>query len=264
MGHLDEFFKFARRPLHSADQLAWWLEKCLDLRVPRKARCAHHVAPFEYVWRAYREPACDQVVWASRGGGKTRLGAAATLLDLLHKPNVQVRILGGSMDQSLKMWEYLLPDLERVGARDLARAVRGRTREVVLASSGSRVAVLPQSQRAVRGLRVQKLRCDEVELFDHEVWHAAQLVTRSAVPRNIELEFATDYPEVIAGTVEALSTHHKPWGLMRQVIDRADERGVRARRARAVPAGAGVQDVPAARGVRRDREDRVQGVLPDR
>ena len=221
MGRFDEFFKMARRPVHSPDQLAFWVEKFLGLRVPRKAMCAHHVAPFKYLERAYFEPASDQVVWASRGGGKTRLGAAATLLDLLHKPNVQIRILGGSMDQSLKMWEYLLPDLERVGARDLARQVRGRTREVVLASSGSRVAVLPQSQRAVRGLRVQKLRCDEVELFDHEVWHAAQLVTRTTVPRNVEDEFAGDYPEVIAGTVEALSTHHKAWGLMQRIIERA-------------------------------------------
>src|SRR5688500_8615608 len=164
MGFLDKDYEEVMRPLLSADSLAHWVEKVLSLRVPRKAVCKHHVPPFTYLWRAYKEPACGQVVWASRGGGKTRLGAVATLLDLLHKPNVQVRILGGSMEQSLKMWEHLLPDLERVGARELARHVRGRTREVVLASSGSRVAVLPQSQRAVRGLRVQKLRCDEVEL----------------------------------------------------------------------------------------------------
>ena len=226
MGCFDEYFKMARRPMHSVDQLALWVEQLLGLRVPRKAVCPHHVAPMAYLERAYFEPASDQVVWASRGGGKTRLGAVATLLDLLHKPNVQVRILGGSMEQSLKMWEYLLPDLERVGARDLARAVRGRTREVVLASSGSRVAVLPQSQRAVRGLRVQKLRCDEVELFDHEVWHAAQLVTRTTVPRNTEDEYASDYPDVIGGTIEALSTHHKMWGLMGQVIEHAQEKNV--------------------------------------
>jgi hypothetical protein len=212
--------------MHSAEELADWLKLFLGLRVPRKAVCAHHVAPFEYLRRAYFEPGSDQVVWASRGGGKTRLGAAATLLDMLHKPNVQVRILGGSMEQSLKMWEYLLPDLERVGALDLAREVRRRTREVVLASSGSRVAVLPQSQKAVRGLRVQKLRCDEVELFDHEIWHAAQLVTRTTVPRNIEDDYAGDYPDVIAGTVEALSTHHKPWGLMGRVIEHAKEKKV--------------------------------------
>ena len=226
MGRFDQEYKTVRRPMHSAEQLAEWVRIFLGLRVPRKPICAHHIAPFEYLKRAYFEPASDQVVWASRGGGKTRLGAVATLLDLLHKPNVQVRILGGSMEQSLKMWEYLLPDLERVGAMDLARHVRGRTREVVLASSGSRVAVLPQSQHAVRGLRVQKLRCDEVEVFRHEIWHAAQLVTRTIVPRNTEDEYAGDYPDVIAGTVEALSTHHKPWGLMSRVIERAQEKKI--------------------------------------
>src|SRR5688572_16466067 len=118
MESLDRFFAEAMKPLLSQEHLATWVESFLGLRVPRKAVCKHHVPPFTYLWRAYKEPACDQVVWASRGGGKTRLGAVATLLDLLHKPNVQVRILGGSMEQSLKMWEHLLPDLERVGARE--------------------------------------------------------------------------------------------------------------------------------------------------
>ena len=35
--------------------------------------------------------------------------------------------------------------------------------------------MLAQSQRAVRGLRVQKLRCDEVEMFNPSIWEAAQL-----------------------------------------------------------------------------------------
>ncbi len=36
--------------------------------------------------------------------------------------------------------------------------------------NGAKAAVLAQSQRAVRGLHVQKLRCDEVEMFDPQVW----------------------------------------------------------------------------------------------
>ena len=50
----------------------------------------------------------------------------------------------------------------------------------------SPAGVLAQSQRSVRGLRVQKLRCDEVELFDPAVWEAAQLTTRSAHIPNFE------------------------------------------------------------------------------
>src|SRR5438552_4677425 len=76
--------------------------------------CPHHNTPFDYLKRVYFEPAKDVVVWAPRGGGKTRMGAAATLLDLLHKPGVQVRILGGSLEQSRRMWEHLLEDAKQL------------------------------------------------------------------------------------------------------------------------------------------------------
>jgi hypothetical protein len=199
------------RPLRTDDELAGWLRLYCGLRVPRRAVCAHHAAPFDYVRRAYFEPSSDQVVHAPRGGGKTRLAAAATLLDLLHKPGIAVRILGGSLEQSLRMWEHLLPDLQRV-APDLIERISA-SRHVRL-MGGSSCAVLTQSQRAVRGLRLQKLRCDEVELFDPDVWEAAQLVTRSVRRRET----------LVRGAIDALSTLHVAGGLMQKVIDNATTR----------------------------------------
>jgi hypothetical protein len=78
-------------------------------------------------------------------------------------------------------------------------------------------------------VRVQKLRCDEVEVFDPRVWEAAQLVTRSLVAGAASAP-PTDggaKPEVFAGVVEALSTVHRPGGLMEGIVDRATEGGVR-------------------------------------
>lgn len=49
------------------------------------------------------EVSADCVVWAARGTGKTFLGAVATLLDLVFKPGVQIKILGGSLEQSRRM-----------------------------------------------------------------------------------------------------------------------------------------------------------------
>ena len=156
------------------------------------------------------------VVWAPRGGGKTRLAAVATLLDLLHKPGAQVRILGGSLEQSLKLWDYLLPDLDRLARKLLTKRLRDSSRRVRLTTGGD-AAVLTQSQRAVRGLRVQKLRCDEVELFDEGVWEAAQLVTRSQARGG----------RTVSGAVEALSTLHASHGLMGRVVARAEANGTR-------------------------------------
>ncbi|HYO10725.1 MAG TPA: hypothetical protein VER17_17300 [Tepidisphaeraceae bacterium] len=250
--------KMLTTPCTDADHLHDWVKTFLGLDTPREAVCPGHDAPFEYLKAAYFEPAGDLVVWAPRGGGKTRLGAAATLLDLLHKPGVEVRILGGSLEQSRRMWEHLMADVERAAAEQVARRAPGvRASQEIRLANGSRAGVLAQSQRAVRGLRVQKLRCDEVELFDPAVWEAAQLVTKSQVSgfgnrgsgedtesnaaslpdptpdtRNpkpdAEPETRNPKPDPsIRGCVEAISTLHKPWGLMNDVVERARREGTR-------------------------------------
>src|SRR6478672_9072037 len=147
-------------PCENPDDLHYWLKIYCGITVPRRAVCPGHCAPFDYLLYSYFEPATDVVVWAPRGGGKTRLAALATLLDLLHKPGCNVRILGGSMEQSLRMWEHLFPDLTDM-CKEMLDSKSKSSRRVSL-NNGSSAAVLTQSQRAVRGLRVQKLRCDEV------------------------------------------------------------------------------------------------------
>jgi len=185
----------------------------LQLKIPRRAVCPHHQAPFDYLLKTYFEPAKDLVVWAPRGGGKTRLAAVATLLDLLHKPGVAVTILGGSLLQSLRMWDHLIPDLDRI-AEDLLDGKK-RSRSVRL-TNASHANVVAQSERSVRGLRVQKLRCDELELFDPQVLEAAKLTTRS-----IKLADGSS----VAGTMEALSTLHTPWGLMHDWVQQSPAAG---------------------------------------
>jgi hypothetical protein len=220
------------QPCATAAELHKWVETFCAVRMPRRAVCPNHDAPFEYLLLAYFEPARDVVVWAPRGGGKTRLGAIATLLDLLHKPGVAVRILGGSLEQSLRMWEHLLPDLASAG-KDLY-VPPPRSARALRLDNGSHAAVLTQSQRAVRGLRVQKLRCDEVEMFDRAVWEAAQLVTRSlTMPQgqSAPVRRFTGGPagdgRTVRATVEAISTFHKAYGLMNDVVETAKARGTR-------------------------------------
>jgi hypothetical protein len=81
--------------------------------------------------------------------------------------------------------------------------------------NGSEVELLSQSQCSVRGHRVHKLRCDEVEEFKPEVWEAAQLVTRSGVCGGVQ----------VRGAIEAMSTMHRPFGLMKRLVDRGSAGG---------------------------------------
>ncbi|MCC7349089.1 MAG: hypothetical protein IT446_00845 [Phycisphaerales bacterium] len=189
-----------------------WIEQHLNLHLPDQPVCPYHQSPMQYLIQSYFEPAGDLVVWAPRGGGKTRLGAAATLLDLFHKPGCSVRILGGSLEQSYKMWDHLLPDVQRLAADQLT--TRGNARRFRL-ENGSEASVLTQSERAVRGVRVQKVRCDEVELFRPEVWEASQLVTRSRTPSDGEGGVE------IRGVIEAFSTWHRVGGMMQRIIESA-------------------------------------------
>lgn len=203
MNHAD--FDFFEKICDSPDRLHDWASYFVRLDIPRVNVCPHHQAPFDYLQTVYFEPSADQIVWAPRGGGKTRLAALATLLDLLHKPNSAVRILGGSLEQSLRTWEHLLPDIEKL-AKEMIVRKKSYARRIDL-TNGASAAVLTQSQKAVRGLRVQKLRCDEVELFDREVFEAAQLVTRSQPG--------------VRGSIDLISTMHEPFGLMSEIVDRA-------------------------------------------
>jgi len=161
-------------------------------------------------------PPTDCVLWANRGGGKTFLGALATVLDLIFKPGIEVRILGGSLEQSQRMHTHLCRFLEV--APKGAAMVKGRiTARRIALSNGSTLELLAQSQTSVRGTRVQKIRCDEVDLFDPRVWEAAQLATRSKQCGAVAVRAA----------VECLSTMHIPHGVMYRIVQEA-QRGGRA------------------------------------
>lgn len=209
-------------------ELRRWLAQHLSLTVPERGLIDGHASPFEYLVHAFFEGAlvrqgdewvaaneeqrtADCIVWANRGGGKTYLGAVATLLDLIFKAGVQVRVLAGSLEQSGRMHTYLGRLLEHpsiAGCIDVK--ITSRTIE---AGGGADANVLAASETSIRGTRVQKLRCDEVDLFEPGLWQAAQLVTRSASP------LIGPWGSHIRGSVEALSTMHRPHGVMARVID---------------------------------------------
>jgi hypothetical protein len=202
-------------PPATPDELHRWITANVGVVIVREPTITGHSAPFDYLCHTFFERASDEnpsvsadcIVWANRGGGKTFLGAVATLLDLVFKPGIEIRILGGSLEQSARMHAYLRAMLDRPALKPL---VAGRiTERRIRLTNDSTVELLAQSQRSVRGTRVQKLRCDEIELFDPDVWEAAQLATRS--------KRCGDF--YVRGTIECLSTMHVPYGLMNQLIE---------------------------------------------
>lgn len=201
----------------SIDDLQQWLRDELEVEAAHKGMLDDHAGPLRYLAHAFfegrvpHEPALppDCVLWACRGGGKTFLGAVATVLDLVYKGGIQIRILGGSLDQSRRMHEHLRALLARPW---LAELVDGKiTDRRIRLVNQSQVELLAQSETSVRGVRVQKLRCDEVELFKPEIWAAVQLTTRKEKRGG----------KTVPGVIECLSTMHRPYGVMREVVAEA-------------------------------------------
>ena len=192
----------------SPEALWEFVRSAYGLAVPRRAVCPGHAAPMDYLVQAILHPGRDVVVWASRGGAKTELGSVAAHLDSILRPGCQTRILGGSLDQSERMYKYLLRKWDGAFAGLLAREPTARRTELV---NGSGVEVLTQSPRSVRGQRVHRLKCDEVDEFSPEVWQAAQFVTQSGHGRD---------GVWIPAQMEVFSTMHRPFGPMARLVDR--------------------------------------------
>ena len=205
-----------------------YVKAFLGIDVPAKKACPDHNSPMDYLWHSFsadflanstshserggesgrRRLNADCIIWANRAGGKTELAAVATLLDCIFKPNCQTRILGGSGEQSARMYEYLTGFLRHGFEGFLAGPV---LKEKCRFANGSGVEVLTQSATSVRGQHIQKLRCDEVELFDEDVFAAAKFTTQST-------------PQ-LAAAMELISTMHRPYGLMQRVVGSAAQFG---------------------------------------
>jgi hypothetical protein len=203
--------KLKLTPPKNRTDLANYLAAFLNLKIPDRAICEDHCSPMDYLWHSYsadfKQPSpqnADAIVWASRAGGKTLLAAVATLLDSLFKPNCHTRILGGSAEQSMRMFEYIQQFI--AGNFESLLAARP-SRQRCSFVNGSTVELLTQSPTSVRGQHIQKLRCDELELFAPDVFNAAK--------------FTTQTKHGIVAAMEILSTMHKPYGLMQKTIDDA-------------------------------------------
>ena len=179
-------------------------EELLGVKFPHHPACPHHQSPLDYLEASFLQQK-DLLVWANRGGGKTMLAAAATLLDAIYRAPVQIRVLGGSFDQSSQLAEYIREFVARQPELQEGRM----TKDTLRIKGGSTIKMLAQSQRAVRGQHVQKIRCDEVDLFDADVWQAVQFSTRSQ--------------GTTRGSIEVLSTLHRSGGLMDELVRSARE-----------------------------------------
>jgi hypothetical protein len=192
------------------EELLDFIDIFWDIRVPRAKVCPEHTPPSEYVVASFFEEVLDCVCWANRSGGKTLNGALVTWLDSMFKGNCETKILGGSGEQSLRMYEHIKGFIT-APFQHLVEGEALRTRTHLL--NGSNIQILTASTKSVRGPHPQKLKLDEVDEFEDRIYEAALLIPKSA--------------KGIRASVQIYSTMHKAYGLMNRVITEAAESGYR-------------------------------------
>jgi hypothetical protein len=192
------------------EDLLDFVEVFFGIRIPKAQVCPEHTPPAEYIVAAFFEEILDCICWANRSGGKTFNGALVTWLDSVFKTACETKILGGSGEQSLRMYEhmkgFITPPFQPLVEGE---ALRTRTHLV----NGSNIQILTASTKSVRGPHPQKLKLDEVDEFEDRIYEAALLIPKSA--------------RGIRASVQIYSTMHKAYGLMNRVVTEAVESGYR-------------------------------------
>ena len=194
-----------------------YIKNFLDIDVPRKVFTEGHQTLMDYIWFSFNadfevqsRQNADCVVWASRVGGKTLGAAIITLLDVIFKPEIEIRILSGSGYQAGRMYNYFQGFLHK-SYEELIADERTHPVKKTILKNGASVEVFVQTEISVRGQHVHKLRCDEVELFKPKVYEAAQYTTMSS--------------KGYIAAREVISTMHRSRGLMNRLIKESEELG---------------------------------------
>lgn len=217
-------FKFGKQTAEkiivptNKDELWNITRKYTGIEIPRVKVCENHDAPFDAFARAYFADVPIIVCIAARGlGGKSVLLAALGMIEAITL-KTSVNLLGGSGEQSERIHNYMKGEEPNLSDRFwgwheapkyLLRSDPTK-RDTKLTNEGI-IRVLMASQRSVRGPHPTRLRMDEVDEMNYDIFKAAlgQTMISKGVKDQILLS----------------STHHKPLGTMTEILKMANSRG---------------------------------------
>lgn len=208
-------------PIPKTDDELWLaVRKYFGVEIPRQQVCKYHVAPFTAFANAFfaRDPVA---VWkASRGfGGKSMLLALLAQSESAFL-GAHVNLLGGSSEQSERVLGYMdgteMPNAFW-GAPNapthliLGGEGDGLQKRITRLTNGGYLKALAASTKSVRGPHPQRLRLDEVDEMDLNIFDSAlgQPMKKLGIEEHIV----------------ASSTHHYANGTMTEILKRAVEKG---------------------------------------
>jgi hypothetical protein len=199
---------YIANPPQTEDELYAWVYGGLGWKIPRKAICPGHSSPFDAMSAAYFERD-RKVLWhANRTGGKTMNVALLNVSELLFKGGIEAVTVGGSLLQANKGYTYTQetfkenPYLLSQFANPRSDLSKNNTKLV----NGSLLKILAGSIKSVHHDHVERLRLDEIDSMDREVFEGAQSIPMSR--------------KGFAGTIVGTSTWFKTYGLMADLVNK--------------------------------------------
>lgn len=191
------------------DELWHYIRVVWGVTVPRHSVCRGHTHPFKALADAYfgRYPV---TIWkASRGfGGKSTLMGTLCVVEAATL-GAQVTVLGGSAAQSQRVHEVTHERwYHQYAPKGLLEG--DPTKFTTRLKNGAWIIALMASQKSVRGPHPQRLRLDEVDEMEIELFEAAQGQPMDA--RGLRSQTVVS------------STHQYPDGTMTELLKRANEK----------------------------------------
>ena len=206
MGDLIATRDTIRKRKPSKERLGDYIYKCTGRRIPSRAVCKNHNAPLDFM-REFMFGDSDILVLANRSGGKTATSGMATALVAYHD-RVSSKVLGGSGEQSLRMYEEAKWLLEQ-GYEDRLSDDILKTEAPFI--GGHSISIMTQSMKSVRGPHPPLVVYDEIDEFEEDVFEAGKSIPKTD-PRR-------DFPAKLV----MQSTRHYPGGLMSKAWKKEDD-----------------------------------------
>jgi len=194
------------------EALYYFCKFILGYDIPRVPICKGHSTPFQFLAESFFYNV-NSLVWSNRSGDKSFLAGLLTFLRSIFLEKAKTRIIGGSLEQSDKVYQYEKIFLESQNGFYRAYLKNEPTMRRTSYINGSDIEILTASQKSVRGQHVPFLILDEVDEMDRDLFYASLSIPQSMGG--------------IKSCLTILSTQHYAYGTMSEILDGYKEKGLK-------------------------------------
>lgn len=174
--------------IRTPQELLDWIRFTLGVMIPAKRVCKHHSSPFEAICHSFFAWSTPTIWWGSRGFAGKTMGLATLCLAEAINLNADIRLLGGSSEQSRRVYAYF-DGQENSAKNKFWQAAHapvwmriGTSTAFTRLRYGGVLRCLAASQTSIRGAHPNRLRIDEADELPWKLYIASQGLTMSTDP----------------------------------------------------------------------------------